>query len=58
MLTAPARDHGTDFESALDHQESQRFLAEAAAQAERPWLEALARDDLATLLLRLARRLG
>ncbi|MFM7313582.1 MAG: hypothetical protein ACKO0M_10525, partial [Cyanobium sp.] len=41
-----------------ERQESQRFLAEAEADADRPWLDALARDDLATLLLRLARRLG
>lgn len=39
-----------------ERQQSQRFVAEA--EAERPWLESLARDDIGTLLLRLARRLG
>jgi Zn-finger nucleic acid-binding protein len=41
-----------------ERQESAGFLAEAEAQADRPWLEALARDDIGDLLLRLARRLG
>jgi Zn-finger nucleic acid-binding protein len=42
----------------LGRQQSLRFAAEADAQADRPWLESLAHDDLCTLLLRLARRLG
>lgn len=43
---------------ARERQERQRFVAEGETQAERPLLEALARDDIGTLLLRLARRLG
>jgi hypothetical protein len=41
-----------------ERQESAGVLAEAEAQADRPWLGALARDDIGDLLLRLARRLG
>ena len=41
-----------------ERQESQRFLAEAEAMEGGSWRESLLRDDIATLLLRLARRLG
>lgn len=40
-----------------DQRESQRVLAEAEALKSRSWRESLLRDDLGTLLLRLARRL-
>jgi Zn-finger nucleic acid-binding protein len=41
-----------------ERQELQRFLAESEAEQGRSWLDSLAREDLGTLLLRLARRLG
>ena len=41
-----------------ERQESQRFLAETEALEDSSWRESLLRDDIGTLLLRLARRLG
>ena len=41
-----------------ERQDRQRFVAEGEAAASGSWLDSVARDDIGTLLLRLARRLG
>lgn len=41
-----------------ERQDRQRFVAEGEAAGGGSWLDSVARDDIGTLLLRLARRLG